>query len=195
MAADSNLFSVPATLTDRYRVEEERIGPQAAVTEDMAALGEINFFVPASSHGLIALSQLGFELEMSIRKKKTADVTWSAITDDDKVAPVNLISHSIFQSVQVMLNNRMISDTACHYPYRAMFEILTTANREAARTQLSSAGFYMDTPGQMNNISLNHGERERRQLFIESEYVQFSGILCFGGTGCWKLLQNLRSIS
>lgn len=177
MAADSNLFSVPATRADRLRVEEERIGPVSAAAADLPATGDLNFFIPASSHGLIALPELSFEFELSIKKKKPTEQTWKRIVEEDKVAPVNLIAHSIFQSCQVSLCNRVISDTSCHYPYRAMMEILVNYGRDAARSQLTSAGFYMDTPGHHEDVTglMNEGERARKKLFTDTEWVEFSG--------------------
>ena len=111
MASDSDIFSVPASLTDRYRVEDEKLGPVSSMSEEGPALGELAFFVPASSHGLISLPELSFEFELSIKKKRANETAWTAINETDKVAPVNFIAHSVFQSCQVSLCNRTISDT------------------------------------------------------------------------------------
>ena len=70
MAADSNLFSVPASLTDRYRVEEERIAPTASIPENLPALGEISFYIPPYTDALLALPELAFEMELSIQKRR-----------------------------------------------------------------------------------------------------------------------------
>lgn len=93
------------------------------MTEDSPAMGEISFFVPASAHGLISLPELSFELEMSIKKKKPADLAWSAIDPTDKIAPVNFIAHSIFKACQIQLNNRTVSDTGTYVCYDVTHKI------------------------------------------------------------------------
>lgn len=175
MAADSNLFSIPASLTDRYRVEEERIAPTASIPENLPALGEMTFYIPPYTDALLALPELAFELELSIQKRKLNSTIWEPLNELDKVAPVNLIAHSIFSSVQVSLCNRLVSDCATNYPYRAMFEVLTTYSEGALRTALTSSGFYFDTPGSMDTYANNKGEAARHKLFTENKWVQLSG--------------------
>lgn len=138
-------------------------------------MGEISFFVPASAHGLISLPELSFEFEMAIKKRKRVADPWEAIDDTDRIAPINFIAHSVFQTCQVALNNRTISDTAVNYGMRAYLEALTTYTKESADTQLTSAGWYQDTPGSFDVHSTNLGETARRKLFVDSPWVQLSG--------------------
>ncbi|GAV09630.1 hypothetical protein RvY_19134 [Ramazzottius varieornatus] len=175
MAADSNLFSVPASLTDRYRVEEERIAPTAVIPEHLPAFGEMTFYIPPYTDASLALPELAFELELSIQKRKVNTNLLEALSEDDKVAPVNLIAHSLFRSVQISLCNRLVSDCAQHYLYRAMIEALTTYSEGALRTALTSAGFYYDTPGAMDAAAENKEEVARQKLFTAHKWVQLSG--------------------
>ena len=176
MAADSNMFTVPATLTDRYRTEEERIGPQTVVPESSPAMGDITFFIPPSSHAFISLPELCFEFEMAIKKRPiNGGGEWTHIIAEDPVAPVNFIVHSLFQTCQVSLCEKVVSDTAVYYPYRAMFEALTMYSRNCVETQLTAGGFYADTPGKMENQTDNTGEQKRKQLFLDMEWVELSG--------------------
>jgi hypothetical protein len=150
------------------------------MAEDSPIMGELSFYVPPSSDSLIALPELSFEFEMSIKRKKPSAANWERIVDADKVAPVNLIAHSIFQSCQVSLCNRTISDTAVHYPYRAMLEVLTTYSPDSASSQLTASGFYLDTPGKHNDNTNNLGEKSRHDLFVASEWVELSGKVISG---------------
>ena len=176
MAADSNMFTVPATLADRYRTEEERIGPQTVVPEASPAVGDISFFCPPSSHAFISLPELAFELELAIKKRPINTVgEWNFIEANDPVAPVNFIAHSIFQTCQVSLSDRVVSDTSTNYPYRAMFEALTMYSESAVKTQLTAGGFYGDTPDQHENHVANLGEQQRQKLFVDMKWVEFSG--------------------
>ena len=56
-----------------------------------------------------------------------------------------------------------------------MLEVLTTYSEDAAKTQLTSSGFYLDKPGEFNNEIMNDGEKSRRSLFVANEWVQLSG--------------------
>jgi hypothetical protein len=173
MSADSDLFSIPASLTDRYKFTDEKLPPVSSMSEESPAAGELAFLIPPSAEGLLALPYLGFEFDMSIKRKKPSEAVWSRITNADNVAPVNLIAHSIFQSCQVSLCNRVVSDIS-HYPYRAVLEVLTTFTPDAAAKQLTSSGFYMDTAGFMNDSAENKGEIARKKLFTDNEWVELS---------------------
>ncbi|GAU89452.1 hypothetical protein RvY_02001 [Ramazzottius varieornatus] len=76
-AAAPQLFSVPVTNTDRWRTETERINPTTILTDD-GTTGDINFFLPASSNGLLDLANVTLELELAI-KVKTKDGLWAFI--------------------------------------------------------------------------------------------------------------------
>lgn len=175
MQLENQLFTVPATFTDRWRTEHERIGPTAVLT-DGGASGEIKFFIPPSSNGLLSLSDVFLELEVAIQgKEATAD--WSTIDATDNIAPVNNFLHSLFQSVHVTLANRVISDSANYYPYRAYLETILKYNAQAIASQLSASGFERDTPRKFNSAADNVGELQRKEYFSSGDYIQLSGKL------------------
>ena len=174
MLAENHLFTVPASYTDRWKTDEERIQPTAAVTEDMFC-GELSFNLPATSSGMLSLCDMSLEFDVAIKKREPAESVWNFITDTDKVAPVNNIAHSLFQSVQVTVGNRLISDCTTHYAYRAYIETVLGFSRGAMDTQLSAAGFYFDEPGKLENEE-NKGEINRIKLVsTPPHWVQLSG--------------------
>ncbi|XP_055337791.1 uncharacterized protein F54H12.2-like [Paramacrobiotus metropolitanus] len=174
MQLENQLFALPATLTDRWRTEHEKLNPTTIFTEDGTA-GDINFYIPPSTAGLLSLGDMVLELEVAIKVKKNNQNNFEIITAAEGVAPVNNFLHSIFQSVHVTVANRLISDAATFYPYRAYFESLLFHSPEAQFSQLSSAGYALDLPGKMNNQTDNTGEVWRHDLFGKGEYVQLSG--------------------
>ncbi|XP_055334067.1 uncharacterized protein F54H12.2-like [Paramacrobiotus metropolitanus] len=175
MQLENQLFALPATLTDRWRTEHEKLNPTTILTDNGSA-GDINFFIPPSTAGLLSLADMILELEVGIKVRKTTG-DWELVTADDGVAPVNNFLHSLFSSCHVTVANRLISDAATFYPYRAYFESLLSHSKEAQSSQLTSAAFYLDTPAKHNDETSNQGEKSRKALFQTGQYVQLSGRL------------------
>ena len=175
MHAESQLFSVPVTYTDRWRTETERINPTTILTDD-GTTGDIYFFIPPSSNGLLDLANITLELELAI-KVKTKDGPWNFLGDGDLAAPANNILHSLFQNVQLSIGNRVISDSSGNYPYRAYMEALLFHTIDNAQSVLANAGFRVDTPGFINNHDNNQSAIWRRKTFSQGDFVQLSGKL------------------
>ena len=176
MHAESQLFSVPISYTERYRTEHERLNPTTVISED-GTTGDINFFIPPSSNGLLDLSSVTLELELAIKVKKP-DSEWTFLSDaNDLACPGNNILHSLFQAVHLTVGNRLISDAGCNYGYRAYMESLLHCTRGNAESVLSNAGYKIDTPGAMNLLDTNEGAKWRRMLFSRGQFVQLSGKL------------------
>ncbi|XP_055345161.1 uncharacterized protein F54H12.2-like [Paramacrobiotus metropolitanus] len=176
IAAESHIFAIPPSFADRFRTEEERIGPTAAIPENIPAGGDINFYIAPSSNAMVSLPDLSIELEVALKKRNT-DNSWDRIQMTDTCAPVNNLIHSMFQSVQVSVANRLVSDCAIYYPYRAMFECLLSYTKDAMGTQLTSSGFYLDKAGSFDDAAGNTGEQARLTLFTKYEYIPLSGKL------------------
>ena len=175
MHAESQLFTVPVTYTDRWKSEWERIHPKTTFEEDGSS-GDICFYLPPSSNGMLDLDSVTLELELAI-KVKTKDTNWTFMGTQDLAAPVNNILHSLFQDVKVTLGNRTISDASCNYAYRSYMESLLFHTRDNADSVLSNAGFKIDTAGAFNNLDTNLGATWRRTVFSRGDFVQLSGKL------------------
>ena len=173
MRQESQLFSVPVSYTERWRTEHERIHPTTSITEG-ATSGDITFFIPPSSSGLISLNDICLELELGLQVK-TKDVEWKMIGATDGVSLINNPLHSIFSTVHVTVANKLISDASTFYPYRAYIESLLHHSYTAQMSQLTAAGFLLDSFGQMNHDTLNVGETHRRLLFSRGHTVQLAG--------------------
>ena len=64
-------------------------------------------------------------------------------------APVNNFLHSLFKQVDVYLNGKQVTPAMGTYPYRAYIETLLNYDVSAKKSQLSSALYFKDTPGHM----------------------------------------------
>ena len=71
-------------------------------------------------------------------------------TGQANVAPVNNFLHSLFKQVDVYLNGKQVSPAMGTYAYRSYIETLLNYDVSAKKSQLSSAMYYKDTPGQMD---------------------------------------------
>ena len=175
MHAESQLFSVPVTYTERWKTEQERLNPTAMVA-DGSTNGDITFYIPPSTSGLISLSDIALEMDLGLMVK-TDKSEWTMVTATDGVALVNNALHSIFSSVHVTVANKLISDASTFYPFRAYLDTLLTNTVQTQRTQMTTAGWYPDDPTLFNNET-NTAELHRRRLFGKGHFVQLSGRIC-----------------
>lgn len=105
----------------------------------------------------------------------------TAIGNDAQVAPVNLFLHSLFSEVDVKLNETLITTTNNTYSYRAYLETLLSYGSDAKDSQLTSALYYKDTPGHMDernphaDNSRNVGMKKRYSFFNNGGVVDMIG--------------------
>ena len=66
------------------------------------------------------------------------------------VAPVNNFLHSLFRQVDVYLNGKQVTPAMGTYAYRSYLETLLNYDVSAKESQLSSAMYYKDTAGEMD---------------------------------------------
>ncbi len=93
----------------------------------------------------------------------------------DNVAMVNLGLHSMFHDISVYINDQKVEGGHYLYPYKAYMSTLTQYSNASKKYQLSSAGFYKDTPGKHDIPDENAGYEKRRALATNSKVFQLSG--------------------
>eukprot|EP00057_Strongylocentrotus_purpuratus_P015148 XP_011669622.1 PREDICTED: uncharacterized protein F54H12.2-like [Strongylocentrotus purpuratus] len=105
------------------------------------------------------------------------------LDQEAQVGPTNMFLHTLFSDVDLMLNDRLVTPSTNTYAYRAALETLLTYGPEAKESQLTSALFYKDTPGHMDDGNPlragdgNQGLRERHRFIKESNTVDMVGLL------------------
>lgn len=72
------------------------------------------------------------------------------IPDKAKVAPINYFGNTRFRSIEVFLNNKLVSDSHTLYPYKAILESYLSRSRANIETQLKSGLFEKDTAAKMD---------------------------------------------
>lgn len=87
----------------------------------------------------------------------TCKVTQAAgtnLADGTAIAPVNLLLHSMFKSVEVYLNNTRVSDSNNYYAERAYIETLLNTPEDVLKTRTVCEGWEKDDAANMNGITL-----------------------------------------
>lgn len=88
------------------------------------------------------------------------------------MGPVNLLAHSLFQQVDIWLNDTMITNASNLYHYRAILETLLSFSNESKNSQLTMALYNKDKAGAMDNYEANNtGLVNRRAFTAESKTV------------------------
>ena len=79
-----------------------------------------------------------------------ADGTNLSGDEQANIAPVNNFMHSLFKQVDAYLNGKQVTPAMGTYAYRAYIETLLNYDVSAKESQLTSALYYKDTPGHMD---------------------------------------------
>ena len=171
--SELDLFSLPPTQTSIDKGQWVEYHPISTISDG----GPIEFFIPGSSEEYMDLNQTQLYIKAKITK---AD--GSNLADDDQVGPVNLFLQSLFNQVDVSLNDRLISPSTPTYPYRAMIETLLSYGSDAKNSQLTSSLFYKDTAGRFDNSNpmaadgeVNEGLKKRHKFTKNSKVVDMIG--------------------
>ena len=82
-----------------------------------------------------------------------------------KVAPINNIAHSLFESVRLTINDIPISLSPNNYGYKAYINNVLTYSQIIKDTQLSQQGWYSDLSSHMDSDNNNSGFNQRNTIF------------------------------
>lgn len=112
-----------------------------------------------------------------IRKDNNSEI--ETLTANDLVSTVNNIFHSLFSSIEVYVNDLLITDPSSNwYSFRSYIEKLLTFSKNTKTVQLSGRGYFQDTHTKYDTMSNdNVGWKNRRLMFISGSWVDFNEIL------------------
>ncbi len=166
--SELDLFSVPPTQTSIEHGCTVDYHPIAATLD----AGPIEFSIPGTGEDYLDLTNTYLHLGIKIKKGDGTN-----LAADSKVGPTNLILHSLFQQVDVHLNDKLVSSSSGTYPYRAYIETLCNYGAGAKKTQLSASCWYKDTAGAMDDLDVTHntGLGARSQLTSSSKTLDLVG--------------------
>jgi hypothetical protein len=171
-----DLFALPPTQTSIERGQWSEHRPMTTVTDG----GPLEFVVSGSGEDYVDLSQTYLQITARILKPDGEPLsvpTEPASEPDTSVGPVNLWLHSVFSQVDLYMNDRLVTPSTNVYPYRAYLETLLSYGPAAKESHLTSALWYKDRSGFMDETKNNYGYMERSKFSSKSKDVSMMGRL------------------
>ena len=179
------LFSRPPVNVAEDRISWHEVRPSYMSNAEYSS---INFSIMGNSSHYVKLSDS--ELYVKIRIEKE-DGTPFATKDDSNQAlpiaqresgtPVDFILHSMWSSVDIKLNNNLVSESGTNYMYKALLEAMLTYDDNTKKIQLANEGFTGEsgdfTQSNPDAPPYNPGLKTRHKWFKDSATVEFIGPL------------------
>ena len=142
--SEVDLFRVPPT---QQSLERGRWIDYAPISSVQNPDNAITFLI-AGTDEYIDLSKTILTVTGNIMKKDGKTKLNGGAQSN--VAPVNNFLHSLFRQVDVYLNGKQVTPAMGTYAYRSYIETLLNYDVSAKQSQFSSALYYKDTAGKMD---------------------------------------------
>ena len=151
-----NLFQKPCTNIAYQKIQYVDYKPSSSLSSG----GSLSFTIPSTGSQYINLKKTYLYL-----KVRVVNGDGSILQLGTAVAPINLTLHSLFNQVDVLLQQQLVSSTGSQtYGYKAYIETVLDYGDEAKETQLQAQGFYKDLAGSMDDVTLDDDERDQIQV-------------------------------
>ena len=124
-----DLFSLPPTMTSVERIyyDEQRSTSQLSGNEPIA-------FNIAAQNSLEYIDLKRSRLYLKARTKHATEY----------IGPINNFLHSMFSQVDFTIQNKLITSTTTHYPYKAMIQKILSYGTDAKKSHLTSQLYFKD---------------------------------------------------
>ncbi|XP_072181336.1 uncharacterized protein F54H12.2-like [Diadema setosum] len=146
--------------------------PVSSITDE----GPIEFNVSGTSEEYLDLSQTMLQVTVKVTNNDN-----TALPADAPVGPVNLFLPSLFAQVDIMLNEKLVSQPSNTYPYRAYIESLLQYGGETKESQLTQQLYYKDKAGKMDVVNplassgeANPGLAKRHGFIVENKRININ---------------------
>lgn len=135
--------------------------------------GPIEFYIAGSSDYYLDLSQTLLQVKVKVLTSTGADLT------TEVVAPVNNFFHSLFNKIDLQVQDKLIGDTNTTYPYKSYLETLLSYGQDAKQSQLSTELFYKesDTDVIKQFANAQSGTKKRQEKIGNSKSLEMLGHL------------------
>ena len=140
--SEVDLFSIPPTQLSLEKGRWIEYRPLSSVENNDSAIT----FVIAGTDEYLDLSKTILVVEGKVVPGTGGDLS----TGQASIAPVNNFLHSLFRQVDVYFNGKQVTPAMGTYAYRSYLETLLNYDVSAKQSQLSSAMYYKDTAGAMD---------------------------------------------
>ena len=150
--SEVDLFSIPPTQLSLEKGRWIDYRPLSSAQNDDSAIT----FLIAGTDEYLDLSKTILVVEGKVLSGTGANLS----TGQADVAPVNNFLHSLIKQVDVYLNGKQVTPAMGTYAYRAYLETLLNYDVSAKKSQLSSALYFKDTPGHMDEAGVLSSTKE-----------------------------------
>ncbi|XP_064641994.1 uncharacterized protein F54H12.2-like [Lineus longissimus] len=150
--SELDIFQLPPTQIAVDLAQWVEFRPLNTLTDG----GPIEFVVKGEPDNYLDLAHTQLYIKLRVIKKDGTNLTQETVDADgnktagSKVAPVNLLLHSLFSQADVSFNDRLISPSSNTYPYRGYLETLLSYGAEAKGTHLGQALWIKDEAGKFD---------------------------------------------
>lgn len=172
--SELDLFVVPPTQTSIESGNYVEYNPIATISQGTP----IEFSITGAGQDYLDLASSQLYVKAQIIKANN-----DAIDNNDHVGPTNLFLHSLFSEVDITLNDTLVTSSNNTYSYRSYLETLLSYGDAAKTSQLTSALYYKDVAGHMENANPNDdaaqntGFKKRSVLTNEGRVVDMLGCI------------------
>lgn len=120
----------------------------------------------------------------------------SDLKQSEYVGPVNIFLHSMFSQVDITLQNKPVTSSTEHHPYKAMIKTMLSFGSEAKESQLTSQLWKKDKAGHFDeNDVKNGGNTALFCLNIQSQTCDLVGNLFHDLTSLDRYLLNQITVN
>jgi hypothetical protein len=145
------------------------IKPINAITQPLSVL---EFFSSGSNDFYRDLSHVYLRLMVCFKAEDGGNMIL-----DNGCGVVNNLLFSMFQTLEVYLNEKLITRVD-HFGYKSYLETLLNYSSDAAKTQLTSSLFFLDTPSHITRATdENLGFKARKDSLAAGKMVELYGRL------------------
>lgn len=98
------------------------------------------------------------------------------------VAPINNMLNSLYDQIEITLNDQIVSSGNTGHCFKAIISNLVELSNSKKKSRLQTSMFYDDTPGCLEAVNVgplgaNEGLKKRYEFFKESKIVELFGTL------------------
>ena len=190
--SEIDLFSIPPTQLSLEKGRWIDYRPLSSVQNDDSAIT----YLISGTDEYIDLSKTILVVEGKVTDPDGNDLTGGGQAN---VAPVNNFLHSLFRQVDVYLNGKQVTPAMGTYAYRSYIETLLNYDVSAKKSQLSSAMYYKDTPGKMNDKGGLPEELETKVTLkdgtVENKWIRTAGTGNQGFAKRSEFIQNSKKFT
>jgi hypothetical protein len=149
-------------------IEEEytvAIGPKGSINRKQP----VEFLISAENNVYRDLNNSLLEVTCRVTQ---AD--GSNLAADAAVAPVNLLLHSLFKSVEVQLNGKRVSDANNYYSERAYLETILNCSEKVLKTRGVCEGWAKDDASAMDSVAMTAAAAEgnKAAVLVNSGFIK-----------------------